>query len=285
MLYNWSLQYLISASFFRKSYRRTAINGLVALSSFCNIIGISHVILVVISNEALCTSALIAFPIVTLLQKMNLTALAVVRHTYIFCSSLIYKNDSAALMIFLPTTLCYIAISMTPLLTLFFEPHPLWQTCNLILHPGDPSFHFVITYFIILLQSLFVDIICYVRILNFMRVNRVRVTVVATSRSERLKSQNIVTAPSSFLIWLVSVVSMIPSSLMLISSNESLTAKHVMTLIHYQEVLAFVLGILMPILYIGSSAELRKELDLIRRYVFRLRSEQQTQEIYTINEL
>ena len=51
-------------------------------------------------------------------------------------------------------------------------------------------------------------------------------------------------------------------------SIDTLNAKHVISLVHYQEVLSFVFGIILPVLYIGSSAELRKDLDLIRRYVF-----------------
>ena len=65
-------------------------------------------------------------------------------------------------------------------------------------------------------------------------------------------------------------------------SIDTLNAKHVISLVHYQEVLSFVFGIILPVLYIGSSAELRKDLDLIRRYVFRTRSEQTRQEIYSI---
>ena len=61
-------------------------------------------------------------------------------------------------------------------------------------------------------------------------------------------------------------------------------AQHIITLVHYQEVLIFVFGALVPVLYIGSSAELRKEIDLIRRYIIRTRTEQ-TQEIYTLYEM
>ena len=68
------------------------------------------------------------------------------------------------------------------------------------------------------------------------------------------------------------------------SSIDALNAKHVISLVHYQEVLSFVFGIILPVLYIGSSAELRKDLDLIRRYVFRTRgdAEQTRHEIYSI---
>ena len=67
-------------------------------------------------------------------------------------------------------------------------------------------------------------------------------------------------------------------------SIDTLNAKHVISLVHYQEVLSFVFGIILPVLYIGSSAELRKDLDLIRRYVFRTRGdvEQTRHEIYSI---
>ena len=105
---------------------------------------------------------------------------------------------------------------------MFYETHPLWQTCNLVVNIGTPTYIFHFFHFVILANSLLIDAICYGRILNYMRANRVRVTVIATTRIERSKSYNIVTAPSSFLIWMVIIVSMIPSSIMLIKSIDTL---------------------------------------------------------------
>ena len=96
------------------------------------------------------------------------------------------------------------------------EDHPLWATCELINVKEDSKYLFLLTFFIIVGNSFLVDLICYVRILNFMRKNSVRVTVVATSHTERIKAHNIVTAPSSLLIWLVESVIILPSCLLMI---------------------------------------------------------------------
>ena len=119
------------------------------------------------------------------------------------------------LQVFFPS---YTGLATSPLITLVYEAHPLWEICDLRFNVETPRYLFHFVHFVILVNSLIVDMICYVRIINYMRKNRVRVTVIATTRVERLKSHNIVTAPSSFLIWMVVIVSMIPSSIMLIKS-------------------------------------------------------------------
>ena len=48
---------------------------------------------------------------VTILQKMNLTALAVVRHAYVFCNQLVYK--SASMIVFIMATFAYIRKNMS----------------------------------------------------------------------------------------------------------------------------------------------------------------------------
>ena len=109
-------------------------------------------------------------------------------------------------------------LATSPLITLAQEAHPLWEICVLTINVETPQYLFHFVHFVILVNSLIIDMICYGRIINYMRKNRVRVTVIATTRVERLKSHNIITAPSSFLIWMVVIVSMIPSSIMLIKS-------------------------------------------------------------------
>ena len=118
---------------------------------------------------------------------------------------------------FLGTFLPSFLISAIPLsTTVALEDHPLWATCELINVKEDSKYLFLLTFFIIVGNSFLVDLICYVRILNFMRKNSVRVTVVATSHTERIKAHNIVTAPSSLLIWLVESVIILPSCLLMI---------------------------------------------------------------------
>ena len=57
------------------------------------------------------------------------------------------------------------------------------------------DFQFLFFYFVVCVNSLISDTVCYVRILNYMRQNAVRVTVVATSHAERQKGRNIVSRP------------------------------------------------------------------------------------------
>ena len=52
-------------------------------------------------------------------------------------------------------------------------------------------------------------------------------------------------------------------------SSPSLDAQHIVTLINFQEVTVFAFSVLNPLLYIGSSAELRKDVDLCKRHFLR----------------
>ncbi len=113
-----------------------------------------------------------------------------------------------------------------------------------------------------------------------------RVSVIATSQAERSKGHNIVTAPSSFLIWLITTVSLLPSSLLLIKSAPAITADHTVTLLNYEIVLTFVMATVLPTIYIGSSAELRKDALLLKKFVCpKFVAQRQREEIYTIDVL
>ena len=59
--------------------------------------------------------------------------------------------------------------------------------------------------------------------------------VVAVTRQERTKSHNVVTATSSLVVWLVSMVSMLPTVLLLLlRSPSSIDAKVTITLLNFQ---------------------------------------------------
>ena len=52
-------------------------------------------------------------------------------------------------------------------------------------------------------------------------------------------------------------------------ASPSLDAQHIVTLINFQEVTVFAFSVVNPLLYIGSSVELRKDVDLCKRHFFR----------------
>ena len=71
-------------------------------------------------------------------------------------------------------------LALIPSLTLLHEPHPLWSTCILD-HDLNASqnYAYLLVLFIIMGNSILVDVICFSRIFNYMRKNSVRVAVIA----------------------------------------------------------------------------------------------------------
>ena len=53
----------------------------------------------------------------------------------------------------------------------------------------------------------------------------------------------------------------------MIKSSASIDADHIITLLNFQQGTLFCINILIPLLYIGSSAELRKDVELFKKYV------------------
>lgn len=252
----------------RFSHRRTAINGLITVSSLVSLTSLAHCIQILINNDFLCASTFLIFPTLMLLEKLLLTAMAVVRHNYVLYSGLIYQNNAS--FIFISALLTSLIIALIPCMTLAHESHPLWRTCLLIHEENSTDdYAFLLAFFIIIANSLMVDVICYSRILNYMRKNSVRVSIVASTPMERNKSHNIVTATSSFLIWLVNVASMIPASILMIRSGPALDANHIVTLINFQEYLVVTFAIINPLLFIGSSSDLRRDVELCKKHLVR----------------
>ena len=71
-------------------------------------------------------------------------------------------------------------VTTIPSLTLLHEPHPLLNTC-LLDHDlnATQDYAYLLAFFIIIGNSLLVDVICFSRIFNYMRKNSVRVAVIA----------------------------------------------------------------------------------------------------------
>ena len=130
---------------------------------------------------------------------------------------------------------------------------------------SNPKYVFHLTYFSLGLASLaswngspsvrrfhdfspfqVIDVFCYARIFNYMRKHSVRVTVVPVTASERSKVRNVVTAPSSLLVWLVSSVSMLPPSLLLLRQP---VKDDVIALVNYQILTLFVMGTVASVMY------------------------------------
>lgn len=180
------LNLFIILQILRFSQRRTAINGLIVSSSFCALAALSHLVLILINSNLFCASVFLFFPSFMLFHKLLLTSMATVRHMYVLCKSLIYGNNAG--FMFIVTFFSAFVIASIPLLTLIHEQNPLMSTC-LLDHDQDAKeeYAFLLAYFIILSNSLLVDVICYSRILNYMRKNSVRVSVIASSPIERSK--------------------------------------------------------------------------------------------------
>ena len=53
----------------------------------------------------------------------------------------------------------------------------------------------------------------------------------------------------------------------MIKSSASIDADHIITLLNFQQGTLFCINILIPLLYIGSSAELQKDVELFKKYV------------------
>ena len=68
---------------------------------------------------------------------------------------------------------------------------------------------------------------------------------------------------------MINVVALIPSSLLLIKPAPSWDAHHIVTLIHFQLITIMAFTIINPILYIGSSAELRNDIDICKKHFLR----------------
>ena len=173
---------------FRFSHRRTAINILVILSCSCSLAMVSHSTLILVSNKFLCISTFIFFPGLLLLQKLTLTAMAVVRHMFVLWKGLVYRDPSNLAISFCCSLPAFIG-AFIPALTMVYGPHSHLNKCLLILEdPGSiPFYGYLFAYFILFGNSIVIDIVCFTRILNYMRKNSVRVTMIASTAIERIK--------------------------------------------------------------------------------------------------
>ncbi len=251
--------------------RNSVVNLLVATSRLiCFGILVAFPILLFMDNDTLCIAVYIVFPTFVLGEKLFLTSAVVIRYFYTFWPKAIRRCGNSSVVPFICLLIGVLLFASMPLITLPQELPPSYATCMAYagFAQSDPDFVFLFVYFVIALNSILIDAFGFVKVLNYIRANLTRVTVVPDSAFERSKVQNVVTAPASLLIHLVAVFAMIPTSVTLLKSPDDLGGRDVVVQISYQLVFLFVSGTVIPILYIGSSAELREDVVKVRKKLF-----------------
>ena len=101
-----------------------------------------------------------------------------------------------------------------------------------------------------------------------MRKNATQVTVISVTPAERRRGRNLITAPANLLVWLISLASTIPSAILQLKvPSVNGRAENHPLLPDYQYITVVCLSSILPILIIGSSAELRQDInDIKQRY-------------------
>ena len=227
-----------------------------------------------VSKESFCSWSYLIFPGILLAIKSFATLIGIVRSAYIYC-----KCKTPNMFYFMLNVLAFLLLlTFAPFITIMVdETPPLLLACR-----ADPkdymekvfggedvhSYAFLYTYLTISANTVFIDIVVYTQIFNYMRKNAVQVTVLPVTENERRKVKNIITAPSSLLLLLVSIVAMLPPTILLIrspSSHGGTNATKAITLFKYQLVSTFCLTVVLPVMTIGSSSALRKDIIDIKK--------------------
>ena len=219
------------------------------------------------------------FPGTVLASKVVQTSIAIVRIVYIYCDNVCRLCKKITIlfvlivMIGVLAALPYVVTSSwngqhSTLLSICINGsqsshNATWQELA-----DDPSiFVFLGTYYIIFLATVIIDIACYVQIIRYIKKTATQVAVILVTPAERKKGRNVITAPANLLIWLISLVCIAPSTLL--QTNFLLTAFH-----KHEEDLGFegyhyaticCLSVVVPMLTIGSSADLRQDIIKLRK--------------------
>ena len=228
------------------------------------------------------------FPGVLLATKFIHTSIAIVRYSYIYwdnicrlCSNLTKIAFFVSLIIslvFLPYLLAKLwhgQEDTTLLISCSAGIQSLYVTGlhdyfnetlndNSVFTRENPSIYiFFGSYYITFIISIILDTIFYFQIIRYIRKTTTQVAVISITPTERKKGRNIITAPANLLICLISIGCIIPSTLLqtkfILGSHEDHPSFQ-----GYHYVTVFCLSILIPLLTIGSSADLRHDIILIR---------------------
>ena len=128
----------------------------------------------------------------------------------------------------------------------------------------NPSIYiFFGSYYIICFISIVVDIFCYFQIIRYIRKSATQVAVISVTPTERKKGRNIITAPANLLICLITIGCIVPSTILqakfILGNHEN----H-LSFQGYHYITVFCLSVLIPLLTIGSSADLRQDILTLR---------------------
>ena len=132
----------------------------------------------------------------------------------------------------------------------------------------NPSIYvFFGSYYIILFLSIILDTIFYFQIIRYIRKSATQVAVISVTPTERKRGRNIITAPANLLICLITIGCIIPSVLLQTKFLLGIGEDH-SSFKGYHYVTVFCLSILIPLLTIGSSADLRQDIITLREILF-----------------
>lgn len=244
---------------------------------------------IMLTQENFCAWSYLLFPGILLAIKLLYTSIGIVRHCYIYCHPR-YRSPYVMIAMVVIMTLLSIAPNLSERSPLLYRVCAAESLDNV---GNDKSHVFVYIYLIVFSNSLVVDIIVYVRIFGFIRKNSVQVAVVATTDQERRQTINLITAPSSFLLTLVSTVAMLPPIILRVrspSGSEEVNASKAITLFKYQVFSVYCLAVVVPLMMIGSSPQIRSDIVKCKSKMERIFSDQKDgsndirMEVYAIPE-
>ena len=140
---------------------------------------------------------------------------------------------------------------------------------NSTLHnsPNEPSIYaFFGSYYIIFSITILIDIVCYFQIMMYIRKNATQVAVISVTQAERKKARNVITAPANLLICLISLAFVTPA--IILHTKFLLTSfgkyEDNLGLEGYHYATALCLSTIVPLLTIGSSGDLRQDIDSLK---------------------
>lgn len=240
---------------------------MIAMERFILIlISISYGVLIWVNLTWFCLAVHILLPCMILIVKLLLTMRVLTRFLFIALDTRM-RSFSVFWSLILGGSFS-IVVGVLPCATLFDESIPLMDRCLMKPLPFHaPKYSFLFVFGVIFANSLLFDVFCFFKIFNYMRKNSVRVMVVPLSASDRSKVHNVITAPSSLLIWLISVVSMLPGSLLMLISQSNVKTQDHLSILAYHLLFLFLFGTVVGLAYVGSSAELRHDVLLLQKWI------------------
>lgn len=241
-------------------------SGVNAIICWSRIVSLACLLLplskVLAHRHLVCISLHLLLPALVLHEKVCLSSAAVLRFLYIFRSNCM--NSTPGPLIFLLIVLPAVAALAAPFTTIPLEFPPLYTICLGKEASSTATIYlFLFTFMVVWFNSLLVDIFCYVRIINYMRLLKLRVNIAPDTDEEMRKMINIINGPSSLLIWLVTCVSMLPTLILQYRTSWGWEHEEEMMESYYHTFTIITFNLIVPVMVIGSSVEMRNKI----RYV------------------